>query len=69
MKGIEADPKSSNCAENESSFATGAVKASVAVSVPMTADKEFECVIGEWRNLDAAMRSGPVVIVRAARRD
>lgn len=54
---VESDQKSSNSAEVETSSSFGAVKASVAVSTPMTADMELEFVIGEWWNLHPAVRS------------
>jgi hypothetical protein len=64
VKGVEADQKSMNSAGIDSSSPPGAVKASVAVSTPITADQNLQLIHDTWPRLPHAIRAAIVAMVR-----
>ena len=66
-KGVEPDQKPADPGEISEVSAAGAVKASVAVSLPMPADADLRLIFDAWPALPEPIRTGILAMVKAAK--
>jgi hypothetical protein len=64
VKGVESDSNPVVSTENEHTPDTGAAKASVAVSPPVSADEDLRLILASWDRLPADVRKMIAGVVR-----
>jgi hypothetical protein len=68
-KGVEPAQNPQQTEEKPRIPTSGAAKASVAVSQPMTADASLQAVVEAWPSLPEAIKAGIIAMVKVAGKD